>query len=312
MDERPALCLQCHDGIEKKLAAKAVHPPARDGRCSHCHAPHGAGQAKLLTAAAAQLCFGCHQKAQAWASERSVHDPVRTGDCALCHDEARWTPARPTKEFDHAKYFALRGAHRTAACRACHVSLDFAKARTDCVGCHQDVHRGEFGQDCARCHTPRSFIDRAEMARLHHTTRFPLTGAHAAADCDECHRERAQGQLKYVGLASDCASCHDNAAFKTATQRPAGHVQANFPRDCGQCHNTMTAGGGLVITDPTRHIDGNLDVTGDQPCNSCHGSAGGPSAAAVTRQTSRPCADRRNPASRSVRRYPPSTSDTRA
>jgi predicted CxxxxCH...CXXCH cytochrome family protein len=33
----------------------------------------------------------------------------------------------------------------------------------------------------------------------------------------------------------------------------------------------MTMGGGLVITDPARHIDGNLDVNTDQPCNSCHG-----------------------------------------
>ncbi|HEY6176682.1 MAG TPA: CxxxxCH/CxxCH domain-containing protein, partial [Kofleriaceae bacterium] len=45
--------------------------------------------------------------------------------------------------------------------------------------------------------------------------------------------------------------------------------------DCGKCHPTMTPGGGLVIADPARHIDGNLDVTTDQPCNSCHGSAGG-------------------------------------
>src|SRR5665647_2418049 len=45
--------------------------------------------------------------------------------------------------------------------------------------------------------------------------------------------------------------------------------------DCGKCHNTMTAGGGLVITDQTRHINGSLDVNGDQACNACHGSATG-------------------------------------
>jgi predicted CxxxxCH...CXXCH cytochrome family protein len=39
----------------------------------------------------------------------------------------------------------------------------------------------------------------------------------------------------------------------------------------------MTPGGGLVITNPTLHIDGNLDVTDDAACDSCHGGGGDPS-----------------------------------
>jgi hypothetical protein len=191
------------------------------------------------------------------------------GDCTLCHDETKWTPARPTKEFDHGKHFALRGAHGAAACRACHTSLDFTKARADCVGCHQDVHRGELGQDCVRCHTPRSFIDRAAMARLHHATRFPLTGAHAASDCDQCHLERAQGQLRYVGLPSECESCHDNPAFKTATQRPESHDQAGYPQDCGQCHNTVSFDSSSI-----NHAATGFPLTGAHAsleCARCHG-----------------------------------------
>ena len=68
------------------------------------------------------------------------------------------------------------------------------------------------------------------------------------------------------GSQSQCGSCH-------GLPPPMPHPQI---QDCGQCHSTMTAGGGLVITDPTRHIDGNLDVNTDQPCNTCHGSAGTP------------------------------------
>ena len=67
------------------------------------------------------------------------------------------------------------------------------------------------------------------------------------------------------GAQSQCGSCH-------GTPPPPPHPSDS---DCGKCHPTMTPGGGLVITDPARHIDGNLDVTTDQPCNSCHGSAGG-------------------------------------
>ena len=66
------------------------------------------------------------------------------------------------------------------------------------------------------------------------------------------------------GAQGQCGSCH-------GTPPPPPHP-AN--PDCGTCHDTMTAGAGLVITDPARHIDGNLDVTGDQACDSCHGSGG--------------------------------------
>lgn len=67
------------------------------------------------------------------------------------------------------------------------------------------------------------------------------------------------------GAQSQCGSCH-------GTPPPPPHPADS---DCGTCHSTMTPGGGLAITDPARHIDGNLDVTGDQPCNACHGGAGG-------------------------------------
>ena len=64
------------------------------------------------------------------------------------------------------------------------------------------------------------------------------------------------------GTQGQCGSCH-------GAPPPPPHPVAT---DCGTCHDTMTAGGGLVITDPARHIDGNLDVKTDQACNTCHGS----------------------------------------
>ena len=67
------------------------------------------------------------------------------------------------------------------------------------------------------------------------------------------------------GSQSQCGSCH-------GTPPPPPHPADS---DCGKCHDTMTAGGGLVITDPARHIDGNLDVNTNQACNTCHGSAAG-------------------------------------
>lgn len=68
-----------------------------------------------------------------------------------------------------------------------------------------------------------------------------------------------------TGAQSQCGSCHG------APPPPPHPVDS----DCGTCHPTMTPGGGLVITDPAKHIDGNLDVNTNQPCNSCHGSVAG-------------------------------------
>lgn len=156
-------------------------------------------------------------------------------DCSLCHGSAGWTPARPSPKFDHAKYFRLEGVHRTAPCTGCHSSLKFAEEKTkkDCVACHQDVHDGELGADCVRCHTARSFIDHGRMKRAHTLTRFPLVGAHSAADCDSCHQPAAQGHLRYANLRAECVGCH--LPEYLATTNP-NHQASGFPQDCNQCH----------------------------------------------------------------------------
>lgn len=155
------------------------------------------------------------------------------GDCTSCHSEDRWTPAKVGKDWKHPDTFALRGAHRSATCRACHLTLDFSKAPTDCVGCHTDAHRGELGNDCAVCHTPRNFLDRSAQLDKHRATRFPLVGAHAAEDCEACHLPQPQGARKWVGLSIECVACHRVDYESTADP---DHVQAQFPTECQLCH----------------------------------------------------------------------------
>lgn len=156
-------------------------------------------------------------------------------DCALCHGAGGWRPAHPSPKFDHAKYFRLEGAHRTAACTGCHASLKFDEEKTkkDCVACHADVHLGELGPDCARCHSTRSFIDQARMRRAHNLTRFPLVGIHASADCDTCHPPQPQGHLRYVNRPVECVSCH--LADYQGTTDP-NHQASGFSTDCRECH----------------------------------------------------------------------------
>lgn len=196
----------------------------------------------------------------------SPHGKFR-GECGDCHSASAWRPARISARFDHAKFgFPLEGAHAAAACASCHPTLDFSQEKQLCVSCHADVHHGEFGSECASCHTARSFIDRAGMLRMHQISQFPLTGAHAGLECEDCHRPAQAGQPRFVGQQAECVSCH-LADFRNA--KSPDHVAGNFPHQCMSCHTTLTWG-------PARfdHSFTGFPLTGAHArlaCTSCHG-----------------------------------------
>ncbi|MGE0353608.1 MAG: cytochrome c3 family protein [Gemmatimonadales bacterium] len=186
--------------------------------------------------------------------------------CALCHSPSGWSPAHVSRDFDHGKWgWRLEGAHEQTSCRACHRTLDFRGTPADCISCHQDIHRGELGSDCSRCHTPRSFVDRSGMSRMHQLTQFPLTGAHLVADCTACHSGAAQGQFAFVGRSTECVSCHLERYL--ATTNP-NHEAAGFPRECDQCH-------AVTMWNRARfnHNGSAFPLTGAHrsvPCQDCH------------------------------------------
>lgn len=157
-------------------------------------------------------------------------------ECAVCHRAEGWVPARIGRGFDHARVgLPLAGAHARTTCTGCHAGLDFSRVERTCVGCHADVHRGELGADCARCHTPRSFLDRSAMVRLHRETRFPLTGSHLSTDCEDCHTPAGQGGLAFVNRTTECFACHGQAY---AEALEPDHEALGFPRSCEECHAT--------------------------------------------------------------------------
>ena len=171
----------------------------------------------------------------------SPHGDLDAG-CENCHGAAGWIPAR-TDGFDHAATgFALERAHAALACRDCHVDLRFASAQADCGSCHADVHLGELGGDCGRCHTAQSFIDQAQHRRMHREVAFALTGAHAGADCRDCHVPRPLGGLQYLGTSTDCIDCH-RAEYESTTS--PDHVQDGFIEECDACHGTATWAGAI-------------------------------------------------------------------
>ncbi len=163
---------------------------------------------------------------------------VNGNTCSACHRADGWRPAVIAREFKHApQTFPLDGAHARTTCASCHKTLDFSQAVTSCASCHQDVHKGELGTQCARCHTARTFTDRAAMARLHQTGRFPLQGGHATVACESCHTPARNGQLEFVNRATTCIGCHAET-FRNA--KAPDHVAAGFSQNCTTCHTLAT------------------------------------------------------------------------
>lgn len=220
----------------------------------------------LVAAIAAASMLGL-SAARLHAQQRAANPHgALTIECATCHASEGWTPARVSKAFQHPQRpLPLVSAHARAGCRSCHKSLAFSSTPTTCASCHSDVHRGELGVQCERCHTPRSFIDRARMQQSHQTTRLPLTGAHAVADCESCHVPARQGQMTFVGKPTECIACH---ATQYAAAKDPDHVASGFPRDCGACHAP-------TVWDRARfdHAGTRFPLTGAHrtlTCDACH------------------------------------------
>jgi NMD protein affecting ribosome stability and mRNA decay len=201
--------------------------------------------------------------------------------CENCHTSLSWKPIRSIPEFEHDKTrYPLRGMHEKVQCIQCHVKLVFTNVGQKCSDCHADIHRGQFGANCESCHTVKGWKVSVTAIR-DHQNRFPLIGAHAAVDCESCHKGAATGQFQ--GLSTQCYSCH--ATEYKGTSNP-NHVTAGFPTSCETCHNTNNwldakfdhSATGFPLTnahaDPPRvcldcHINNNYNLTSNA-CVTCH------------------------------------------
>jgi hypothetical protein len=150
--------------------------------------------------------------------------------CQNCHTYVSWKPIRSNPEFNHdSTGYPLRGMHEKVACMQCHTNLVFKKVSTQCAECHADIHRRQFGANCESCHSVKGWQVNIQQIQ-NHQNRFPLVGAHALVECDQCHKNAAAGQ--FVGLSTACYSCHQQD-FLTPV---INHVALNFPTTCETCH----------------------------------------------------------------------------
>ena len=152
--------------------------------------------------------------------------------------------------------------HEKVQCVECHTKLVFKNVGSTCADCHADIHRRQFGANCEQCHTVNGW-NVSVQAIQNHFNRFPLVGAHAALECDACHKGAATGQFQ--GLSTQCYSCHARD-FQLAAN--PNHVNAKFSTTCETCHgmNTWLAATFDHSTTGFMLTNGHANV----PCASCH------------------------------------------
>ena len=238
----------------------------------------------LNLVAAVVLAFsavpGARPSPQGYESTHSPHGNLNT-PCQNCHTTQGWKPIRAIPEFDHNRTrYPLRGMHESVTCNQCHVKPVFTNVGQRCQDCHADIHKRQLGANCEQCHTVKGWTVSIQQVQQHNN-RFPLTGAHAAVDCDSCHKGAANS--KFQTMSTDCYSCHA-ADFKSTTN--PNHLTAQFGTTCNQCHGTdnwlnakfdhSTVGFPLTNSHavPPRqctdcHINNNYNLS-STACVSCH------------------------------------------
>jgi hypothetical protein len=154
--------------------------------------------------------------------------------CQNCHTASAWKPIRAVPEFDHNQTkYPLRGMHAAVACTQCHTKMIFNNVGHACQDCHADIHRRQLGANCEQCHTVRGWQVAVQNIQ-DHNNRFPLTGAHAAVECDACHKNGANSQFQT--MSTDCYSCHQSDYTNTSNPK---HTPQGFPiESCDTCHTT--------------------------------------------------------------------------
>jgi hypothetical protein len=211
-------------------------------------------------------CYSCHTQ-----DFNSTNNPNHAAqnfphDCTICHSTNVWQPST----FDHqASAFPLTGRHTSVSCAQCHINGQYAGTPTDCYSCHQADYEGTrdpnhvalgYPHNCSQCHTTNGWDDGGGFD--HSNTGFPLTGAHANAQCNACH---ALG--RFAGTPTNCYTCH-RENYDEVNNPP--HASGGFDHICTRCHTTSA-----WLPSTFNHGNTSFPLTGAHgalSCQSCHRS----------------------------------------
>jgi hypothetical protein len=235
-DQFPRECDTCHIGTgwetikddfefdhfaETGTPLNGAHARAE---CLRCHNDRGP-----VEVYASRGCKGCHE---------DPHRRLNGVDCQSCHTEDTWSVKGDIGLHNRTR-FPLVGAHAAVACFRCHDGAEvgnFSYADTECISCHEadlkeatnpDHIAQGWVTDCDDCHIPTMWSGGDFIHDF-----FPLTAAHAAPSCDDCHTNG-----NFLNTSRDCASCHMEAFQQTSSP---DHTEAGFPQQCDLCHTPTT------------------------------------------------------------------------
>ncbi len=310
-------CEKCHEQPEPlwssavgfitpeihQLTGFRLNPPHAQVACHQCHPRELPFDGRYHDPAASgylrqqDTCKGCHG---------DVHDGQFGSEkqCLDCHERLRFVPSRFGHQA-HSRVFPLTGAHEAVACNGCHRMDEerhvrrYAGTATSCKDCHQSPHGSQFAtriesRDCSACHLTDGDTFRIHPFDHKERTGYALEGAHARAECSDCHvqvldsfggvfnrvrryegtpsfcsgchKDVHQGQFQHYGQDS-CSACHVSTSSWTDI-RFDHDTQSRFPLrgaharlTCSRCHVTtqLEDGGSVVQYRPI-----------GRECNDCH------------------------------------------
>lgn len=280
-------CLTCHKehlGKEAKITkfSEAQFDHVKSGfplkgkhgslKCEQCH-----NDKSIKVAAVQKVLSGYPHKTYLGLDPRCIschtdrHKGKTGAECESCHGTNAWSPAAA---FTHEKTkFTLVGKHKTVECAKCHEEarkkgptdpiLFTTKTFADCTPCHANPHGAKFSdKSCRSCHTPEGW--KIVVSFNHSTTKFPLTGKHAAVTCEKCHTAMAGKRGQNIDFKTkefgDCTPCHSSP-----------HRMALQDKQCRSCHTTSSWGSRSLV--PFDHSLTKFNLVGKHvtvECEKCH------------------------------------------
>jgi len=258
-------CASCHTGYPAKIDRPNF------ATCASCHRDPHRGQATLAGA---------------------------NVDCASCHTVSGFAPSTFTVAQHARTAYPLEGRHALVACAGCHTSRPGAARGSRevvirpvadrCEACHADAHGGQLAASsskgaCSTCHTPAGWRPSTFGAREHATSRFPLTGRHAAIDCARCHSANRPGLPAFPAtraLGSANVALHlDETSCESCHRDPHGRryaVASGADQTCASCHDTRAFRPSTISVESHARLGFALEgAHRAAPCVACHSNMKG-------------------------------------
>ncbi len=278
-------CEQCHTtaGWKKLLPAfsfdhsKTKYPLLGKHAAVNCVACHAGGDFKK--AQAFENCLDCH-KPDPHGGQFSARP--KKGECAECHTVEGWKPSLFGVVQHASSKYPLEGKHATVECAKCHIPMGKETAYklkfASCTDCHKDAHGGQFTEApyrnrCESCHTVADFHRSSYTIAKHRETKFPLTGAHAAVPCVDCHKTGAAGRndkiLPFHFEDRTCTACHVDPHHGEFKERMARRRANGSIFGCEACHDTSS----WATVEGFDHSKTTFPLLGAHrtvPCGACH------------------------------------------